>query len=212
MTGDADGGGQTAGATSQAEPSARKPPRRRRRRVILEWVVALVAALLLATGVRTWVFQVFFVPTPSMEPTLGIGDRILVQKAFFDWRNVHEGDILVFWPPATDTECAGPHNTPLVKRVIGLPGQTIYSRGNKIFINGHLLREPYLPSSDPLGTPIPGSKGSPFRVPPGDFYMMGDNRAISCDSRYWGPIKHTSIIGQVVVLLWHDGHPDFHIF
>jgi signal peptidase I len=179
---------------------------------VAEWIIALVVAVVLAVVVRTFVFQVFWVPSSSMEPTLGIYDRILVQKAFFNWHDVREGDILVFKPPPTDTMCSGPRNVDLVKRVIGLPGQTIYSRGNKIYINGHYLREPYLPKHDPLGLLIPGGKRSPFHIPAGEFYMMGDNRAISCDSRYWGPIKGSSIIGRVVLMLWHDGHPDIRFF
>src|SRR6202035_955918 len=137
------------------------PPRsrRRRRRVLTEWVIALAFAVVLATGLRAFVFEVFFVPTTSMVPTLAAYDRILVQKAFFSWHDVRQGDILVFRsPPGEASRCGGP--------------------------------------------PVPhATASSPFRVPAGDFYMMGDNRAISCDSRYWGPIKGTSIVGRVIVLI-----------
>jgi signal peptidase I len=139
-------------------------------------------------------------------------DRVLVQKAFFSWRDVREGDIVVFSHPPLD-HCGGPQGGDLVKRVIALPGQTIYSSGNSIYVNGRLLAEPYLPHNDPLGPPIPdASSQHPYRVPPGEFYMLGDNRAISCDSRYWGPIKGSSIIGKVVLVLWHDDRPDFRRF
>ena len=95
---------------------------------------------------------------------------------------------MVFSHPPLD-DCPGPQNGDLVKRVIALPGQTIYSSGNNIYVNGHLLSEPYLPRYDPLGPPIPdATRQHPYRVPAGDFYVLGDNRAISCDSRYWGPI------------------------
>jgi signal peptidase I len=101
----------------------------------------------------------------------------------------------------------------LVKRVIALPGQAIYSAGGAIFVNGRLLAEPYLPHYDPLGPPIPDATSRhPYRVPPGEFYVMGDNRAISCDSRYWGPVQGRSIIGRVVLLFWRDGHPELHPF
>ena len=101
----------------------------------------------------------------------------------------------------------------LVKRVIALPGQTIYSSGNRIYVNGRKLAEPYLPHPDPLGPPIPdASKQQPYRVPPGEFYVLGDNRGDSCDSRYWGPIKGTSIVGKVVLVWWHDSRPDFRAF
>jgi signal peptidase I len=145
-----------------------------------------------------------------MVPTLSVYDRILVQKAFFNWHDVRTGDIVVFTHPPRD-HCPGPQNGDLVKRVIALPGQTIYSSGNSIYINGRLLAEPYLPPYDPLGPAI-ASRQYPYRVPPGDFYLLGDNRAISCDSRYWGPIKGSSIVGKVVLLWWHNGHPDLHWF
>jgi signal peptidase I len=145
-------------------------------------------------------------------PTLGVYDRILAQKAFFTWHAVREGNIVVFSHPPLD-HCGGPREGDLVKRVIALPGQTIYSSGNSIYVNGRPLAEPYLPHNDPLGPPIPdASSQHPYRVPPGEFYMLGDNRADSCDSRYWGPIKGSSIIGKVVLVLWHDDRPDFRRF
>jgi signal peptidase I len=204
-------GAQSPGATSPGQPPS---PRRRRRRAAVEWIVALAVAVALAAGLRAFVFEVFFVPTTSMVPTLDVGDRILVQKAFFNWHDVRYGEILVFHaPPREQTECGGPRDSDLVKRVIALPGQTIYSQGNNIFVDGRKLAEPYLPHYDPLGPPIPHASAShPFKVPAGDFWMMGDNRAISCDSRYWGPIKGTSIVGRVIVLIWHNGHPDLHFF
>ena len=109
--------------------------------------------------------------------------------------------------------CGGSQGGDLVKRVIALPGQTIYSSGNSIYIDGRRLAETYLPPSDPLGPPIPdASRQHPYRVPPGEFYVLGDNRADSCDSRYWGPIQGSSIIGKVVLTFWHDSHPDLHRF
>ena len=204
--------GQPADGQTPGGPPPRS--RRRRRRVLTEWVIALAFAVVLATGLRAFVFEVFFVPTTSMVPTLAAYDRILVQKAFFSWHDVRQGDILVFRsPPGEASRCGGPPDPDLVKRVIALPGQTIYSQGNSVYVDGRKLAEPYLPRYDPLGPPIPhASASSPFRVPAGDFYMMGDNRAISCDSRYWGPIKGTSIVGRVIVLIWRNGHPDLRFF
>jgi signal peptidase I len=197
-----------------AEPGAADPggaePRRRRRRVAAETGVIILVAVLLAGLLRTFAFQTFWIPSASMVPTLGVYDRVLVQKAFFSWPDVREGDIVVFSHPPPD-QCPGGGD--LVKRVIALPGQTIYSSGNSIYVNGRLLAEPYLPHYDPLGPPIPdASRQHPYRVPPGEFYVLGDNRADSCDSRYWGPIKGSSIIGKVVLTFWHDDHPDFHSF
>lgn len=191
-------------------PGAPATPRRGRWRVLVETAVIVAAALLLAGLVRTFAFQVFWIPSTSMVPALDKGDRIVVQKLFFSPGDVREGDIVVFSHPPLD-ECGGSQEDDLVKRVIALPGQTIYSQGNTIYINGKPLAEPYLPSYDPLGRPI-ASKQHPYKVPTGDFYVMGDNREISCDSRYWGPITGSSIVGKVIAVLWRNGHPYFRGF
>jgi signal peptidase I len=185
-----------------------RPPRRWRR-TLIETVGVVLVAVVLAGLVRTFVFQTFYIPSSSMVPTLGVYDRILVQKAFFNWHDVREGDIVVFSHPPLD-DCPGPQNGDLVKRVIALPGQTIYSSGNNIYVDGHLLSEPYLPRYDPLGPAIPdATKQHPYRVPTGDFYVLGDNRAISCDSRYWGPITGSSIVGKAILVWWQNSHPVF---
>ena len=199
-------------APGEEEPVRAGPRRRRRGRALAETGVMIAVVVLLAGLVRAFAFQAFWIPSASMVPTLSEYDRVLVQKAFFSWRDVREGDIVVFSHPPLD-HCGGPQEGDLVKRVIALPGQTIYSSGNSIYVNGKLLSEPYLPDGDPLGPPIPdASSKHPYRVPPGEFYMLGDNRAISCDSRYWGPIKGSSIVGKVVLVWWHDSRPDFHGF
>ena len=183
-----------------------------RGRALAETAVLIVVAVLLAFGVRAFGYQTFWIPSTSMVPTLQKGDRILVQKAFFNWHNLHQGDIVVFARPPRDN-CGGAADSDLVKRIIALPKQTIYSAGNTVYVNGRPLAEPYLPRIDPLGPPIPdASRLHPFRVPAGDFYVLGDNRQISCDSRFWGPIKGSSIVGRAVLLLWRDGHPDLHPF
>jgi signal peptidase I len=194
-----------------AEQTGAGPRRRQRRRALAETVIIILVAVLLAGLVRIFAFQTFWIPSASMVPTLAVYDRVLVQKAFFTWHDVREGNIVVFSQPPLD-HCPGPRGD-LVKRVIALPGQTIYSSGNSIYIDGRRLAEPYLPHYDPLGPPIPdASRQHPFRVPPGEFYVLGDNRADSCDSRYWGPIKGSSIVGKVVLTFWHDSHADFHRF
>jgi signal peptidase I len=198
-----------AGAEPAADSAGTSPRRQRRwRRLLAETVIIVLAAALVAGLLRTFAFQTFWIPTSSMTPTLGVYDRVLVQKAFFTWHDVREGNIVVFTHPPLDT-CPGAGD--LVKRVIALPGQTIYSSGNSIYINGRLLSEPYLPHYDPLGPAI-ASKQHPYLVPAGDFYVLGDNRSDSCDSRFWGPIKGSSIIGKVILIWWHNGHPDFHTF
>jgi signal peptidase I len=207
--GPADSG--SAGTSSAGPDPAGDSPRRRRRwwRALVETVAVVLVAVVLAGLVRTYVFQTFYIPSSSMVPTLGVYDRILVQKAFFTWHDVREGDIVVFSHPPLD-DCPGPQNGDLVKRVIALPGQTIYSSGGSVYVNGRLLSEPYLPRYDPLGPPIPdATRQHPYRVPPGDFYVLGDNRAISCDSRYWGPIQGSSIVGKAILVWWANSHPVF---
>ena len=207
--------GPAEAASGPAEAARERPGAagpQRRGRALTETLTMIVVALVLSAGLRAFAFQTFWIPSSSMEPTLGVHDRILVQKAFFNSRDVRQGDIVVFTHPPLD-HCPGPQNADLVKRVIALPGQTIYSSGSNIYVNGRPLAEPYLPRHDPLGPPIPhASAQHPYRVPPGEFYLLGDNRAISCDSRYWGPITGTSIIGKVVLTWWHNGHPDFRPF
>ena len=205
-------------APADAVPDAANPAgadqhrRPRWKRALAETAIMILVAVLLSGLARAFVVQTFWIPSSSMVPTLGVYDRIVVQKAFFTWRDVREGDIVVFSHPPLD-HCPGPQEDDLVKRVIALPGQTIYSSGNGIYVNGRLLAEPYLPRYDPLGPPIPdASSQHPYRVPPGEFYVLGDNRADSCDSRYWGPVEGSSIAGQVVLVFWHDNHPDFRRF
>jgi signal peptidase I len=203
MAGPADLGGADLGAGGTV-------PRRRWKRTLITTVATVLAGVLLAGLIRVFVVESFNVPSASMEPTIGVNDRIVVLKAFFSWQDVDAGEIVVFSHPPRD-DCPGPPDDDLVKRVIALPGQTIYSSGNSIYVNGKLLAEPYLPADDPLGPPI-ASRQHPYRVPAGEFYVLGDNRADSCDSRYWGPVKGSSIIGQVVLAWWHDNRPDLHGF
>jgi signal peptidase I len=188
-----------------ADPGAAR--RSRWKRILRETIGTLLVVGLASFLLRTFVIQTFWIPSASMVPTLSVYDRLLVQKAFFSWHDVREGTIVVFTHPPRD-DCPGPPGD-LIKRVIALPGQTIYSSGNAIYINGHRLAEPYLPANDPLGPAIASSK-HPYRVPPGEFYVMGDNRADSCDSRYWGPIQGSTIVGKAILVFWHNRHPVAH--
>jgi signal peptidase I len=204
------------GTPADASPAGPPPPPGQRRkgwkRALSEIVITILAAALVAGLVQKLAVQSFWIPTGSMIPTLGVGDRILVRKAFYSSHDVHEGDIVVFTRPPLE-DCGDPGDSDLVKRVIALPGQTIYSSGNSIYVDGRLLAEPYLPAYDPLGRPVPNAtRQHPYRVPAGEFYMLGDNRADSCDSRYWGPINGSSIVGKAVLTYWHNNHPYYHGF
>jgi signal peptidase I len=172
------------------------------RETVVVVVVALIAALLL----RTFVVQTFYIPSGSMEPTLQIGDRILVDKLAYHLHGVDQGNIVVFRRPA-DENCGGPPVADLVKRVIGLPGETISLSKGFVYIDGKGLDESWLPTSE-QGTTFPGPSGTaydlakPYVVPANDYFVMGDNRSDSCDSRYWGPISRSLIVGKVDVRVW----------
>jgi signal peptidase I len=165
----------------------------RRGRWVLEWAVVLLVAFGVAVGVRAFAIQTFFIPSASMEPTLMIGDRILVDKLSYHLHGVGRGDIVVFASPPKETD---PAIKDLVKRVIGLPGETISSRGGRVYIDGKPLKEPWLPP----GTVTTGI--TPQKIPPDEYFVMGDNRSDSQDSRYFGPISGSLIVGRVVLRIW----------
>ncbi len=171
-------------------------------RWLIEWLVVLVLAVLLAVGVRTYVAQMFFIPSGSMLPTLQIGDRIVVDKLSYHLHIVHRGDIVVFRrPPLEQADYAD-----LVKRVIGLPGETISSVNGRVDIDGKPLAEPWLPQpqpvTDPSDLPEPFSLNHPYTIPAGEYYVMGDNRTDSEDSRYFGPIPGSLIVGKMAFVVW----------
>ena len=172
-------------------------PPRSTKRSIIEWVVVVGVALVLALVVRTFLFQTFYIPSGSMEPTLQIGDRIIVSKLSYHFHSVNRGDIIVFHaPPAEATACADTEVKDLVKRVIGLPGETISSVGNTVLINGKPLAQPWFPAT-PHGPPIQTT-----HIPANSYFVMGDNRTDSCDSRSWGLLPQGNIIGHVVFRIW----------
>jgi signal peptidase I len=214
--GDDHGAGGDAGGTGGGEePRGGEPSRRdRTKRLIIEWVVLIAAALAIAFVIKTFLFQAFYIPSGSMEPTLNIGDRVLVNKLSYDFHDVHRGDIVVFKAPPGE-RTGGIDD--LVKRVIGLPGETVTERQSSpqqydIYVNGHRLREPYLPkgaSSGPeansgvppgCGRPADGEAGCV--VPKGRVFVLGDNRNQSKDGRTFGPITESSIVGRVFVRIW----------
>jgi signal peptidase I len=172
------------------------PAKRSRHRGLVEWILVLVAAVLVSLLVRTFVFQTYFIPSKSMEPTLYVGNRIMVNKLSVEFGTINIGDILVFKaPPAVLAKC-GDSVTDLVKRVVGVPGDHLTSRGNTIFVNGVALKESWS-HYEPLG----GSLGN-VTVTAGHYFMMGDNHANSCDSRFWGTVPRSDIIGKVFLKFW----------
>jgi len=166
-----------------------------RTRLVAEWAVLVIVAVVISLLVRSYGFQTFYIPSASMVPTLQIGDRIVVDKLSVEFGTINRGDIVVFKAPPTEN-CGPPKVTDLVKRVIGLPGDHLTSKGNTIYVNGVALKENW-PHTEPLGSPIGN-----VTVPPNRYFMMGDNHLISCDSRSWGTVARSAIIGKAFVRIW----------
>jgi signal peptidase I len=176
-------------------------------RSLVEWVAVIVGALVVALVVKTFLFQAFFIPSASMEPTLEEGDRVLVNKLSYDVHDINRGDVVVFELPA---DKVGPDGIKdLIKRVIALPGDVIETRDGVVYINDRQLSEPYLPDGTVTGDPSNGSNPAIERqtVPEGTVFVMGDNRDNSHDSRYpdRGPIPIDSVVGRAFVLVWPLG-------
>jgi signal peptidase I len=179
-------------------PGAESPPApsrfARRRRLVIEWTVIIILAVVVSFVMRTYVVQTFWIPSASMQPTLQIGDRILVSKLSVDFGTIHTGDIIVFKaPPAEHCGDAVPD---LVKRVIGTPGEHLTSRGNTIYINGKALQQNWT-HVEPIQTPIGN-----VTVPKNSYFVMGDNEPNSCDSRFWGSVPRSDIIGKAFFRIW----------
>lgn len=167
-----------------------------RRRVVVEWLVIVAIAVAFSVVVRLYVFQTFSIPSKSMLPTLHVGDRIVVDKLSVEFGTINIGDIVVFKAPAAVAGDCGDTVADLVKRVIGLPGDHLTSKGNTIYVNGKPLKENWS-HYEPLGPPI-----GHVTVPKGRYFMMGDNHNNSCDSRTWGTVPRSSIIGKVFLRVW----------
>ena len=186
--------------------------------------VLVIAAFLIALVLKAFLFQAFFIPSASMEPTLiGPGDRILVDKIPYYFHDPRRGDIIVFSnpnaPPAHRSIIGGfihwlgqgigitSHAEPscgdrnpdedFVKRVIGVPGDTVEGKNGAVYVNGHRLSEPYLAPSTVTGA------FAKQTIPAGDLFVMGDNRGDSCDSRLaLGLVPIGNVIGQAAVIIW----------
>lgn len=158
----------------------------------LEWAVVLVAAVLVALVLRAVALQAFWIPSESMETTLLVDDKVLVDKVSYRLHEIHRGDIVVFArPPGVSGEYPD-----LVKRVIGLPGETLTIADGVVSIDGEALDESYLDAD------VEMDDFGPVEVPEGQLFVMGDNREHSGDSRVFGPIDDDLVVGRVFVRYW----------
>lgn len=175
---------------------------RKRMRTTVEWLLVIGGALLVALLVRTFFIQAFWIPSDSMEPTLHKGDRVLVNKLSYKLHDVHRGDVIVFKRPER-AQSSNPDDDieDLIKRVIGLPGDTIETVDGVIYINDEPLPEPYLPPNTKSDSP-PVTRQV---IPDDQYFVMGDNRGNSQDSRWFGPIDEGLIVGRAFVRIYPLG-------
>ena len=174
-------------------------------RSAVEWIAVIVGAVVVALVVKTFLFQAFYIPSPSMSPTLVQNDRVLVNKLAYHFHDVHRGDVVVFERPPTETS---EEIKDLIKRVIGLPGDRVSIMGNRVAVNGRQLTESYvhgLPttySSCGLGKVQGIDTKAGLRIPKGTVFVMGDNRTDSHDGRCFGPISTKLIVGRAFMIIW----------
>jgi signal peptidase I len=193
--------------------------RRARRRFLCELPFLLLAALILTVLVKGFLIQAFFIPSRSMEPTLEVGDRVVVNRLAYRVGEPTHGDVVVFLRPtgAGEARPSGPLSwvrravaqglggTPpgsedLIKRVVGLPGDKMQGRDGRLWRNGRRVPEPY------LGGRAFTSDFAPVRVKPDHYWVMGDNREDSADSRVFGQVPRSALVGRAVLTVWPFTH------
>ncbi|MGE5830069.1 MAG: signal peptidase I [Micromonosporaceae bacterium] len=197
-----------------------------------ELPLLLVVAFCLAVLIRTFLLQAFFIPSSSMEDTLLVGDRVLVNKIVYDVRTPARGEIVVFrgtegWAPENPPVSGGgfmgrlgrtmgdlvglsrPGEKDFIKRVIAVPGDRVSCCDNegRVYVNGQPLDEPYVKTNSPLDAPpdpevCRSRRFEEVLVPPGQVFVMGDHRVVSQDSRCKGPVPIENIIGRAFVIVW----------
>ena len=185
-------------------------------RRLVDWVVSIALAIGFVLVFETEVAKPYRIPSSSMEPTLhcarpgawclaGSNDRVLVNRLAYDLESPKRGQIVVFTAPPTTAKCGpGDGGSTFVKRLIGLPGDTVSERNGFISIDGKALTEPYL---DPA---LRDHKSGTWHVPAGHYFFLGDDRIHSCDSRVWGSVPRGSLIGPVLLTYWPPGRIALH--
>jgi signal peptidase I len=177
-------------------------------RIALDWVITIGGAILIVLVLKAWVVNPYRIPSSSMEPTLHcarpalgcearFSDRVLANRFIYHFRDPKRGEIIVFKTPGPapvcDTEQAG---ETFVKRLIGLPGETVTENDGYVSIDGRPLKEPYIQPQRR------DHQSGTWHVPRGSYFFMGDNRNQSCDSRTWGSVPRKNLIGEVFFVYW----------
>lgn len=172
------------------------PEKQRQQQVEHPWIEGLKTIVLsgvLAFGIRTFVAEARYIPSGSMLPTLQIDDRLIIDKISYNFSNPVRGDIVVFSP--TDALKQQNFKDAFIKRLIGLPGDKVEVKGEKLYVNDQLIQENYIDEK-------PNYDYGPVTVPPNQYLVLGDNRNNSYDSHYWGFVPRDRIIGKAVVRFW----------
>ena len=190
-------GGSGSSSTRAGSSSPRESPRQTR--PVSAWrenLESLVWAVALALAIRTFIMAPFKIPSGSMHPTLLEGDRILVNKFIYHFRFPHRGDIMVFRYPEDPKR-------PFIKRLIAIGGDAVEIREGKILINGRPLDGVgVFRTNHYYNNGAYGQEHQVIQVPPGEFYVLGDNSASSHDSRFWGFVPRRFVIGQAMCIFW----------
>lgn len=175
--------------------------------LVRELTEGLLTAFVIAAVLKLFIVQAFRIPSGSMIPTLLVGDQILVSKLAYGVKNPfhdrylfrtghpHRGDVIVFKYPKDETK-------DFIKRVVGIPGDTIRIVKKQLYVNGQLQKEPYIQTLDPSVTDQVPRDNFETVVPPHSYFVMGDNRDDSYDSRFWGFVKSRKIVGRAVLIYW----------
>lgn len=204
------------GSVEIAEPDSATPApdpddvARSQARNLLEWIAVICGAVLIAVVVRTVFLQTFWIPSPSMSPTLVRNDRVLVNKLSYRFHDINRGDVVVFERPTTEQPS---EIKDLIKRVVGLPGERVSIVDGKVSIDGRELTEPYVHglqttydgSCAVVDMPGLGTEAG-YEIPKGRIFVMGDNRINSHDGRCFGPISESLVVGRAFFILWPPGH------
>jgi signal peptidase I len=170
----------------------------RKKSVLREYTEAILVAVLLALLIRTYVVQAFKIPSGSMIPTLLVGDHILVNKFIYQFTDPKRGDVIVFKFPVDESR-------DFIKRIIAVGGEDLFIKDQKIYINCKPPDTSCRPIDDPWGKWGEGlgmSESTSVHVPPGSYFVMGDNRNNSQDSRYWGFVKREKLKGRAFLIYW----------
>ncbi len=177
-------------------------------RSVIDWVLTIAIAIGVVLAIKAWVVNPYRIPSSSMEPTLhcaepgagcraSLSDRVLANRFIYHFKDPGRGDVVVFKTPPAASRCEfGLGGGTFVKRIVGLPGEKIREQNGFVFIDGERLEEPYLDGTRDR------ADFAEREIPDGEYFMMGDNRGQSCDSRVWGSVPRGNIIGEVFSVYW----------